>query len=304
MEDFKNRLLKMYRHFSKWARRRNIFAYRIYDRDIPQFPFSVDIYEDCLYICEYISETVTSRKNYEDWREEALSVINETTNIRKSNTFIRQRQRQKGNSQYEKLASTGNFMEVREGSLKFLVNLTDYLDTGLFLDHRPIREIIKNQSNGKRFLNLFCYTGAVSVYAAAGGASLTTSVDTSAVYLKWAENNFTLNNLQTTNRQMVEKDSRLFLDECPENSYDLIFCDPPVFSSGKKHYRDFDVLRDHPELVDSCLRVLSPGGVLYFSTNFKKFKLQWKGEFEDITKQSIPDDFKNQKIHVCYRIKK
>jgi 23S rRNA (cytosine1962-C5)-methyltransferase len=304
MEDFKNRLIKMHKHFSKWARRRDIYAYRIYDRDLPTYPFAVDIYENRLCVSEYLNETVTSRKNYDQWRNRVMLTIGETLGFESSKIYSRVRQKQKGNTQYEKTADAAEFFEIREGGLKFLVNLGDYLDTGLFLDHRPTRSMIREEAAGKNFLNLFCYTGAFTVYSVAGNAQFSTSVDTSAVYLDWFKKNMELNSLSSDRHISVQADAREFVDSYEGKPFDLIFCDPPVFSTGKKLSRDFDVLRDHPELIENCMKILSPGGMMYFSTNFRKFRIQWQGASQDISQKTIPEDFRNKQIHVCYRIQK
>lgn len=309
MNELVNRLKRMGKHFRKWARRRDIHAYRIYDRDLPQFPFAVDIYEDCLSINEFVNDTVTSRNNYEEWRSEVIKTFRETLDFPEEKVFIRKRERQKGEKQYSRNDYTNRMMEVREGGLKFLVNLNDYLDTGLFLDHRPLRGMVREEAKGKRFLNLFCYTGSFTVYAAAGGASSSVSVDTSANYLDWLENNLRLNDLSGPQHETARMDSREFLESYKGPGFDLVVCDPPVFSTGKKLKRDFDVLRDHPELIDACLGVMNPGGKLYFSTNFRKFKIRWtatglQGDAKEITAKTIPDDFRNKKIHTCYEIVK
>jgi len=308
MQDLKNRLLKKFHHLKKWARRRDIHAYRLYDRDIPEYPFAIDIYESRLCISEYLNDTVTLRKNYNEWRTNVITLIGETIGVEPEKIHIRSRQRQKENTQYDKMNQKSEFLEITEGGLKFLVNLTDYLDTGLFLDHRITRGMIREEAAGKNFLNLFCYTGAFTVYAAAGKARSSVSVDTSPVYLDWFEKNMAINHLQSDQHLSVRADAREFLDTYKGPAFDLIFCDPPVFSTGKKLTRDFDVLRDHPALIESCLKILSPGGVLYFSTNFRKFKIQWQGAFEDITQKTIPEDFSQKsgkkQIHVCYRIQK
>lgn len=294
----------MYAHFKKWARRRDIHAYRIYDRDLPTYPFAIDVYEDRLCVSEYLNETVTSRKNYEEWRIQVMNTISETLGFQPEKIYTRTRQKQKGNTQYEKISSRSDIFEVREGGLKFIVNLSDYLDTGLFLDHRPTRSIIREESQGKHFLNLFCYTGAFTVYAASGNAASSVSVDTSSVYLDWFHQNMQINALESDDHTSVQADARDFIKTYQGRPFDLIFCDPPVFSTGKKLARDFDVLRDHPELIDDCLKILSPGGTLYFSTNYRKFRIQWQGSFEDISQKTIPEDFRNKQIHVCYRIRK
>lgn len=301
-----NRLKRMHKHFAKWAKRRNIYAYRVYDRDIPTYPFAIDIYGDKLSINEYLNETVTSRKNYPAWRTEVINTIMNSLGFTKENTYIRTREKQKGSSQYSKLANTNERFVIEEGGLKFLVNLGDYLDTGLFLDHRPLRGIVREEVKDKRFLNLFCYTGSFTAYAAAGGASATVSVDTSEIYLDWLKENLSLNHLSGNKHEFVNMDAREYLESYKGKPFDLIVCDPPVFSTGKKNLRDFDALRDHPELIDSCLHILNPGGILYFSTNFRKFSIRWQGNAEvvDITKKTIPEDFRNERIHTCYRIAK
>ena len=294
----------MHKHFSKWARRRDIHAYRVYDRDLPTYPFAIDIYEDRRCVSEYLNDSVTARKNYEQWRTQVMNTVGETLGFGSDKIYTRTRQKQRGSAQYEKISDRSEFFEVREGGLKFLVNLSDYLDTGLFLDHRPTRSIIREESAGKHFLNLFCYTGAFTVYAASGNAASSVSVDTSAVYLEWLNNNMQLNGLQSERHSSVQADAREYIHSYRGKPFDLIFCDPPVFSTGKKLARDFDVLRDHPDLIENCLKILSPGGTLYFSTNFRKFRIQWEGKVEDISQKTIPDDFRNKQIHVCYKIKK
>ena len=347
MKDFQNRIERMAKHYAKWARRRNIKAYRIYDRDIPQYPFSIDVYEDHLLINEFYNKNIASKGDYESWRRAAIELISQTLHTPSSRTHIKTRQ--PGKNQYSKLAQTGEFMEVGEADLKFLVNLNDYLDTGLFLDHRQTREMIREKirdlrfeepmegntkpgelkvheaasdnskddakGRGPRFLNLFSYTGAFSIYAASGGASEIVNVDTSQVYLDWFDKNLEVNKLESIAHQNICQDSREFLSDYDGPAFDVIFCDPPVFSSGKKHSRDFDVLRDHPDLINACLSHLSVNGVLYFSTNFRKFKLQWKPDslatsnhtqsrkefkVKEITAATLPEDFRNKKIHVCY----
>ena len=302
MVELENRLKRMHRHFAKWARRRGIFAYRVYDKDIPAYPFAVDIYGDKLSINEYLNDTVTSRKNYSEWRLQVLKTIRESLGFAEENTYVRAREKQKGKTQYAKLDNKKERIVIEECGLKFYVNLGDYLDTGLFLDHRPLRGMVREQSNGNRFLNLFSYTGSFTVYAAAGGALETVSVDTSEVYLDWLKDNLELNGLNSESNQIVAMDVREYLQHYTGKKFDLIVCDPPVFSTGKKLLRDFDVLRDHPDLIDACLNVLAPGGILYFSTNFRKFSIRWKGKAEDITAKTIPDDFRNERIHTCYKI--
>lgn len=304
MDDFKNRLIKMNRHFGKWARRRDIHVYRIYDKDLPAYPFAVDRYEDKLCISEYHNEKIASRDDYPQWREQILTIVSQALEITPENIFYRTRKKQSRTSQYEKRAHEIDFFEVTEGGLKFLVNLTNYLDTGLFPDHRNTRAMVRNEAKDKRFLNLFCYTGSFSVYAAAGGARNITSVDTSQTYLHWFEKNLELNGFESIPHENICRDAREFLARYRGEPFDLIVCDPPVFSRGKKLKTDFDVQKDHPTLIDACMKLLAPGGILYFSTNLKKFKMEWPGEAGQITPASIPDDYSNKRIHTCFRITK
>lgn len=315
MQDLINRLTRMAKHWKKWARRRNTNVYRIYDRDIPEYPFAIDIYGEHLVVSEYLNDSVMARKNYEEWRGEVLSVVRESLGFSEEFVHIRQRERQK-EGQYEKSSHENVFVIVEESGLKFKVNVSSYLDTGLFADHRQTRSMIRDMVSGRRFLNLFCYTGSFTVYAAAGDARETVSVDTSAVYLDWLKENLQLNDLDDSQHEVVRDDARAFLAHYRGEKFDVIFIDPPVFSRGKKQERDFDVMRDHGELIDAALAHLAPGGTLFFSTNKRKFRLQWAPEnsslarakstfsVKDISLQTIPDDFRNKQIHVCYQIDK
>ncbi len=311
MKDLENRLLRMGKHWNKWAKRRGIEAYRVYDRDIPEYPYVVDIYGDSLVIAAYVNDTVTSRKNYEEWNQQVVTTIRTVLGFSEDKTFLKSRERQSAGTQYEKKNETGTKVVVSEGGLRFEVNPSDYLDSGLFADHRILRDRIRSMAAGKRFLNLFCYTGSFTVYAAAGGAQ-TVSVDTSGPYLEWLARNMQLNGIGEQGHEKIRDDVRKFLEFYKGPSFDIIFIDPPVFSRGKKLERDFDVARDHADLIENALAVLNPGGVLFFSTNMRKFRIQWKPEgsrfrgsrVKDITAETIPEDFRNKNIHTCYEISK
>ena len=301
-----NRLTRMGQHFRKWATRRNITAYRVYDCDLPNYPFIAEIYNDFLSLSEKINLNIATRKDYPVWREEVIAIFSQVLGIKPEHTFVRVREKQSGQRQYEKIDSKEVTTIVQENNFRFEVNLSDRLDTGLFLDHRLTRALVSDAAVGKHFLNLFCYTGAFTVYAAKKGAHCI-SVDTSDVYLNWLNRNLKLNQIDVQKNQNVEDDARSFLKNYSGEKFDVIFCDPPVFSRGKKLERDFDVVRDYPELIEDCLKCLNSNGILFFSTNFKKFSFRLEREdliVKDISLQTIPDDFRNKRIHHCYRIMK
>lgn len=306
MEDFKNRLIKLEKHIGKWARRQGITCYRIYDKDIPEYPLSVDRYQDYLYISLY-------EKNYneeiitDEWVAQILEATASALQTAPEKIVLRARKQQKGLEQYEKVDSAGNRMIVMEDGLQFIVNLTDYLDTGLFLDHRNTRKMVRGMSDNARFLNLFAYTGSFTVYAAAGGANNTTTVDLSNTYLQWAKENMTLNGFMQSNSRahhFVRTDVVTYLQRLKSGSFDMIVMDPPTFSNSKRMSGVLDIQRDHVDLINSALRVLSPGGTLIFSTNYRGFKLNEadiKSEnIKNISTHSVPDDFRNKKIHQCF----
>jgi 23S rRNA (cytosine1962-C5)-methyltransferase len=307
MQDLKNRLERMKKHWAKWARRRSITCYRVYDRDIPEYPFIADIYEDHLILTEVASTAFEAKGDLERRRAEIREIFREMLEIQPKNTHLKTRVRRGEGEQYEKLAEGDNAI-VGENGLKFFIYPDNWLDVGLFLDHRNLRARVRDEAQGKNVLNLFCYTGSFSVYAAAGGAALVHSVDLSANYLDIAEKNLALNNLQKITHENFRLDSREFLASAKPAFYDIIVCDPPVFSKSRRQERDFDVLRDHPELIRACLGALKPGGVLYFSTNFRKFRIRFpeatdRATVKEITKQTIPEDFRNKWIHTAYEIR-
>lgn len=304
-----NRLRKKQRHLRKWARRNQVTCYRIYHLDVPDLPFSIDWYHDALYISEWKKRHTHPEELHPIWLEWMYETICEALEIEREQLFIKQRERQKGVQQYEKFGEERQRHTVEEGGLQFWVNLTDYLDTGLFLDHRTTRGMVRAEAQGKRVLNLFAYTGSFSVYAADGGATHTTTVDMSNTYVQWAKDNMLLNGFEGEQHTFVQSDVFAFLKDAARNQeqYDLIVLDPPTFSNSKRMDGSFDVQRDHVFLVQRCLELLAPEGILYFSNNFKKFSLDEEAvreasEYKEITHKTIPEDFRGSKIHCCWRI--
>lgn len=310
MQDLANRLARMKKHLAKWARRRGITCYRLYDRDIPEYPFIADLYEDHLILTEVASDAFAARSDYATFKEKVAQLFIGTWDIRPENLHLKTRFRRTVGEQYEKLAE-GKPSTVREAGLKFSIYPDNWLDTGLFLDHRNLRARVRDEAAGKNFLNLFCYTGSFSVYAAAGGAMLVHNVDLSTTYLDIAERNLRANGFRDSSLleiKSVREDARAFLQTAPTAFYDIIVCDPPVFSKSRRQERDFDVLRDHPQLIRDAMRALKADGVLYFSTNFRKFRIRFPeaGDIalvKEITGQTIPEDFRNKWIHTAYELR-
>jgi 23S rRNA (cytosine1962-C5)-methyltransferase len=308
LQMFRNRLLKMFRHTGKLAKRQGITCYRIYDHDLPEFPFCIELYEDKVYLAEYQRRHGMSEEEHEAWLESCVPVISGILDVPDDKIYFRQRRRKAGRlDQYEKLAGEQEFFEVKEAGLSFRVNLTDYLDTGLFLDHRITRGMVREEAKGKKVLNLFCYTGSFSVYAAAGGALRVDSVDLSKTYLTWAEENMALNvPIDSSKQHFVHADVLQWLDEVPAGSYDLVILDPPTFSNSKRMKDFLDIQRDHAELINKTLRAMTSGGTLYFSTNFRKFQLETDKiiatSIKDITKATTPFDFQGKLFRWCYKI--
>ncbi|HWD33094.1 MAG TPA: bifunctional 23S rRNA (guanine(2069)-N(7))-methyltransferase RlmK/23S rRNA (guanine(2445)-N(2))-methyltransferase RlmL [Pseudomonas sp.] len=302
---FANRLQKNLKQLGKWAKREQVSCYRLYDADMPEYALAIDLYQDWVHVQEYAAPRSIDPEKAQARLFDALAAIPQALGIDQSRVVVKRRERQSGTRQYERQSTQGQFLEVSEGGVKLLVNLTDYLDTGLFLDHRPMRMRIQREAAGKRFLNLFCYTATASVHAAKGGARSTTSVDLSRTYLDWARRNLSLNGFSDKNR-LEQGDVMAWLQAC-RDEYDLIFIDPPTFSNSKRMEGVFDVQRDHVQLLDLAVARLAPGGVLYFSNNFRKFQLdEHLGEryvVEEITAQTLDPDFaRNTKIHRAWRI--
>lgn len=304
--EFRNRLSKRARHLRRWPAR-GITCYRLYERDIPEVPLVVDRYEDRLHIAEFSRPHDRNPAQHADWLDLMRKTAAEVMSIHPSNVFVKFRDRQRGTSQYERRGSAGHELVVNEGGLKFRVNLSDYLDTGLFLDHRITRAMVRDESAGKRVLNLFGYTGSFTVYAADGGAQSTVTVDTSKTYLEWAEENLSLNGLAASRHRQVRADGMTYLGDLhPDNHFDLAVVDPPTFSNKKDLEHDWDIQKDHAELLTRLHRHMSPGGVVFFSTNFRRFKLADNElsayEIHEISRQTVPEDFRNRRIHRCWRM--
>jgi 23S rRNA (cytosine1962-C5)-methyltransferase len=305
---FKNRLEKVYRHLGKQARRQELECWRVYDHDLPEFPFSIDFYGDALYVNEYRRNHAMSPEEHAQWLDHCQEIMTAVLGVPAANIFIKTRQRKEGRTgQYQKVDEARKERIVKEAGLQFIVNLSDYLDTGLFPDHRITRQLVREAAGGKTVLNLFAYTGAFSVYAAAGGAERVITVDLSKTYLQWAERNMALNLPNYTAHQTVHADVKQYLEEVEEASADLIVMDPPTFSNSKRMEDILDIQRDHPTLINHCLRALRPGGQLYFSTNFTRFELQSAAirasSLRDITRSTTPFDFPKLK-RPCFLITK
>lgn len=309
INDFINRLGKNLKHQLKWAKRQNLVAWRIYDRDIPQFPFAIDVYGEHIHLQEYDTGWLMQPEDYQQWLDEVCEAVQFVVGFPKENIHVKQRTRQKGTAQYEKTGTNGNDFIVHENGRAFWVNLDKYLDTGLFLDHRNTRQKIGSIAAGKRFLNLFSYTGSFTVYAATGGAIYSETVDLSNTYLDWAKRNFQLNHMDLNVHQIVRADVFQYLvDAVKQNKqFDLIVLDPPSFSNSKKMLDILDIQRDQAKLIDGAMRLLAQDGILYFSNNLRSFTLDDAIEVryvvKDISKQSVPDDFRNKKIHQCWEIR-
>lgn len=306
--DFCNRLRKNLKRLLKWAEKEGVSCFRVYDRDLSEYNVSVDIYEKWVHVQEYAPPVSVDPGAAAARFQLVLRGVRETLGIRTDRVFIKTRERQRGKQQYQKKSGTRKMVEVREGDCYFLVNFTDYLDTGVFLDHRPVRARIRREAAGKRFLNLFGYTGTATVQAAAGGAATTTTVDLSTTYLRWAKMNLALNGFDFVRNTVISADCMQWLKE-ETGKYDLIFVDPPTFSNTKKERRVFDIQRDHYQLLNLAMNRLDDGGLLIFSTNFRKFQLDPRLVesylVTDISQTSIPFDFpKDRKIHMCWELSK
>lgn len=303
LEALKNRLSKNFKHRQKWAERQGIEAFRAYECDIPELRYIVDIYLDRAVVYDKLRDHEPPPGS----EEELAAAVAEALEFLPENVHLKVRRRMPGADQYQKLASVGNYFVVREESSRYLVNLTDYLDTGLFLDHRPLRREFRRLLKGPRFLNLFCYTASVSVAAAASGAT-TTNVDMSNSYIDWAVRNFAANGMEGGGHEFIREDALRFLEAGlgGREPYDLIFLDPPTFSNSKKMRQTFDVQRDHRQIIDRAMKFLKPGGMLYFSTNRSRFHLDpplsKTYDVVDITERTIPDDFRDKKIHRCFTL--
>ena len=307
---FTNRLTKQFRHVNKLAKKQQVSCYRLYDHDLPEFPLCIEQYEDWLYVAEYRRNHHMEEEEHEAWLAECKILIERIVSVPASRIVLRTRQRKSNRQdQYQKLDDEQQFITVNEQGLKFKINLTDYLDTGLFLDHRITRERVRQASAGKKILNLFCYTGSFSVYAAAGGAEEVISVDLSKTYLKWATENMELNGLYDASRHLyLHEDAMQYMQTLPNDYFDLVILDPPTFSNSKRMDDFLDIQRDHPLMINQVLKAMKPGGLLYFSTNFTRFQMLAAELSEcsvrDITKATTAFDFQGKINRFCFLITK
>lgn len=307
--DFENRLRKKYRLVGKQARKQGISCFRFYDHDMPEFPICVEQYEDHIYMAEYVRKHRLDDYLYQEWRTQSIQAVANVTGIPKEKIFFKQRYKVVSrNDQYQKLDSSQHKIIGHENGLQFYLNLQDYLDSGLFLDHRLTRQHIRSIAENKKVLNLFCYTGSFSVYAVAGNAAEVVSVDMSNTYIAWTNDNLMLNNLHSNKTKSVREDVMKYIRDEKSNYYDIIILDPPTFSISKKMEDTLEIQRDHVWLINQCLRCLRPGGILYFSTNYTKFELEAQyldsREIKDITQETTPFDFEGKLKRYCWEITK
>ena len=310
---FANRLRKNLQRLGSWAQREHIDCFRVYDADMPEYAFAIDLYGSeprQVYVQEYAPPKSVNQEDARERRREALAVLPEVLAVPLAQVHSRVRKPQKGSEQYEKRDSAAERHAVEEGGLKFWVNFRDYLDTGLFLDHRIIRGMLRSWADGADFLNLFCYTGSATVYAAAGGARSTTSVDLSNTYLDWAHENLVLNGFRGGNHELYRADCLAWLEEQEPRGprFDLIFLDPPTFSNSKRMEGVLDVQRDHVGMIRRSMKLLRPSGRLVFSTNYTRFKLDSREladlAIEDVSAATIPKDFeRHARIHKCFVVR-
>ncbi|MEY2586170.1 MAG: hypothetical protein RLY11_19 [Bacteroidota bacterium] len=308
LQMFENRLRKVYKIRSKEAKRLNIDCYRLYDRDLPEFPLIIDIYQQDVLVTEYRSQHRLSDDEYEAWLEGSLEVVENVLEKNSEQVYLKERKIKEGRKdQYRKTDSQKEFKIVQEGGLKFLVNLNDYLDTGLFLDHRITRSMVRDKSNQKAVLNLFCYTGSFSVYAASGNAAEILSIDLSNTYIEWAKKNMEQNGYKKSAYRFIKGDVLQELPKLNDESFDIIVLDPPTFSNSKSMKEVFDIQAMHVELINTCLKKLKKEGELIFSTNSRKFHLEEElilGTVKNITTSTEPFDFKGKLLRWCYSIRR
>jgi 23S rRNA (cytosine1962-C5)-methyltransferase len=310
LKDFANRIARNARHWGKWARRRGIQCYRVYDRDIPEYAFALDVYADRAHLQEYDragDPLETDATLHAAWLTQVHQAAADGLGLDPSRVVTKRRGKRRGSAQHEKSGRAGEDFVVQEGGHQFIVNLEAYLDTGLFLDHRNTRAVVAAEVNGKRLLNLFCYTGSFTVYAARSGAANSLGIDLSSTYLNWARRNLDLNGIDPERHVLERGDVLVWLKEAVRagQRFDMIVLDPPSFSTSKAMRDTLDVQRDHSALIMACTRLLPRGGVLYFSTNLRSFKMDAAAtaglEGEEISARTVPEDFRNRRIHRCWR---
>ena len=307
-----NRLIKRQKHLKKWARKNGIFAYRLYDKDIPEFPLCIDLFEDAFDQSRYSILTIykhpekLSKLLQKEWVDRIKRLVSKTLELSENNIFLKIRERKKELTQYEKIEEKEKIIFVKEHNNLFKINLSNYIDTGLFLDHRNLRQIVKNEAKDKDILNLFCYTASFSLHAASNGAKSIDSVDLSNTYLEWAKENFSLNKIDTKNASFIKSDVFTFLKKC-KKKYDIIILDPPTFSNSKSTPNVLDINRDYPSLIEASYNLLKPHGILYFSSNSKSLKFDKKlfsfaMNIKEISNLSIGEDFVGKKPHQAWKI--
>ena len=304
--DFANRLQKNIKKIEKWAKQQGLDAYRLYDADLPEYNVAVDRYGDHIVVQEYAAPKNIDENKARQRLLDAVTATLQVTGIETNKLILKVRQKQKGTNQYEKLANKGEYFYVNEYGAQLWVNLTDYLDTGLFLDHRLTRKMVGEMAKGKDFLNLFAYTGSATVHAALGGAKSTTTVDMSNTYLNWAEQNLILNDIEGKQHKLIQADCLQWLEKC-DRQFDLIFVDPPTFSNSKRMEDSWDVQRDHIKLMRNLKRILRSNGTIVFSNNKRGFKMDFDALDElglsavEISAKTLPLDFeRNKQIHNCW----
>jgi 23S rRNA (cytosine1962-C5)-methyltransferase len=302
VSDFEQRLRKNWKHRARWARREGLTAFRVYDLDVPAWPLAVDWYAGHAFIAEYPRRRQRREGTLEAARDEVLRAVGTVLELPPERLFTRTHSPQPwGRQQYGRVGAAGTVVWVEEAGLSLECNLSDYLDTGLFLDHRATRRRVGAEARGQRVLNLFAYTGAFTVHAAAGGAVTTTSVDLSPAYCAWASRNLDRNGLGHARHQVIAADALAWL-ETARGPFDLAVVDPPTFSASRKMGRRFEVQRDHRHLLERVLELMAPGGTVYFSTNFLGFELDPRlRPVEELTPASIPEDFRRT-VHRCWRL--
>ena len=303
-----NRIIKNRRRLRPWRRRERVTCYRIYDKDIPELPLAIDDYEGHLHIAEYARPHDREEAAHDAWLQAMCAAVGEALQVPANQVHLKRRQRQRGQRQYERLAEGSDPLVVREGGHRFAVNLSDYLDTGLFLDHRITRKLVADDAAERRMLNLFGYTGAFTIYAGAAGAESTTTVDLNGNYLSRAAENLRLNNLHGNHHRLERADIRQWLDQAMAQGrrYDLVVLDPPTFSNTSRDAATFDLQRDHVGLIQATRALLAPGGVLWFSTNFRGFRpdrAAFAGlDGRETSEETVPPDFRNRRIHRSWRL--
>jgi 23S rRNA (cytosine1962-C5)-methyltransferase len=306
---FENRLKKVFKHRSKLARKQNIFCYRLYDLDMPEFPFCIDMYDNKVYVAEYKRNHLLTEEEHKEWLRNSKFIISLVTQKELSEIYLKERKIiEDRTQQYTKIAEGKQEFIVQENGYNFIINLIDYLDTGLFLDHRETRKMVGEWSKDKAVLNLFAYTASFSVYAAMNEAQRIDTVDLSNTYINWSKKNFEINNIHNANYNFYATDVLQWLPLQEKNQYDIIVCDPPTFSNSKKMDGVLDTQKDHVKIINKCLELLKPGGKIIFSTNYSKFKLNTEDilcqKIKDITRQTTPFDFEGKLDRYCFLIEK